>query len=74
MIPMAIFAPLVLGGLASALWREHRQKQRASVFLSPPEALSPTLQLTDQKSTAQIISEKILLMTQLKFHITNEHP
>jgi len=60
MIPMAIFAPLVIGGLASALWREYRQKQRASVFLSPPEALSPTLQLTDQRSTAQIISEKIM--------------
>jgi len=60
MIPMAIFAPLVIGGLASALWREHRQKQRASVLLSSSEALSPTLQLTDQKSTAQISSKKII--------------
>ncbi len=35
MIPMALFLPLVISGVASALLREQKQKKRASVVLSP---------------------------------------
>ncbi len=45
MIQMALFLPLVIGGVASALWREQNQKKRASsVVLSPyfPQPILPS--------------------------------
>ncbi len=43
MVQMALFLPLVIGGVASALWREQHQKKRASVVLSPffPQPILP---------------------------------
>lgn len=35
MLQIALFAPLIAGGLVSAMWREHRRKQQASTLLVP---------------------------------------
>lgn len=52
MIQIALFLPLVIGGVAGALLREQNQKKRTSVVLSPyfPE---PVLHSGDQESSSK---------------------
>lgn len=59
MIQMALFLPLVVGGVASALWREQNQKKRASVVLSPdfPQPILPR----DQESSNEISKEVTII-------------
>lgn len=59
MIQMALFLPLVIGGVASALWREQNQKKRASVVLSPyfPQPILPG----DQESSNEISNEVTII-------------
>lgn len=59
MIQMALFLPLVIGGVASALWREQNQKKRASVVLSPyfPQPILPS----DQESSSKFSKEVTII-------------
>jgi len=60
MIQMALFLPLVIGGIASALWREQNQKKKASVVLSPdfPQAVLPS----DDQESLYDISKKVTIV------------
>jgi len=60
MIQMALFLPLVISGVASALWREqNRKKERASVVLSPyfPQPILPS----EQESSNEISKEVTII-------------
>jgi len=59
MVQMALFLPLVFGGVASALWREQKQKKRASVVLSPD---FPQPVLPDDQESSNEISKKITII------------
>lgn len=59
MIQMALFLPLVFGGVASALWREQNRKKRSSVVFSPD---FPQPVLLDDQDSSYKISEKITII------------
>ena len=50
MIQIALFAPLVVSGLASAIWRERHQKQKKGISLSP-DLSAPVLPPYEQTNT-----------------------
>lgn len=59
MIQITLFLPLVIGGVASALWREHRRKKKHLV-LTPD---FPELTLTsDGKESSTNISKKLVVI------------
>jgi len=43
MVQIALFAPLVFSGIASAFWREHYRKQKKGISLSPADLSTPIL-------------------------------
>ena len=56
MIQMAIFLPLVIGGVAGALWREQNQKKKASSVILSPNFPQPVLP-SNQESSYEISQE-----------------
>ncbi len=54
MIQMALFLPLVISGVATALWREQNQKKRASVVLSPYFPKPVLSNDNDQESSTEL--------------------
>jgi hypothetical protein len=60
MIQMTLFLPLVISGVAGALWREHRQKKRQPVVLSP-DFPALTLSDDDQESSKDMSREVVVI-------------
>lgn len=60
MIHLSIFIPLVIGGVVSALWREHRRKQQQPMLLSPAFS-TPALPPFEQQATTNSINEVVVI-------------
>ena len=59
MIQITLFLPLVVGGIATALWREHRRKQKQTMILSP-DLTKLSLPPNEQESSE--ISNKVVII------------
>ena len=60
MIQMALFLPLVMSGVASALWREQKQKKRASSVVLSPYFPKPVLSSAPESSNE--ISKEVTII------------
>ena len=57
MIQIALFAPLVVSGIASAFWREHRLKRKKGITLSPdfPKPVLPPYEQSNSVTKEVIV-------------------
>lgn len=60
MIQFTLFLPLVFGGVASALWREYRQKQQRPVIISP-DFSKPVVTLLKKDTAANKKNELVVI-------------
>lgn len=60
MIQFTLFIPLAIGGVASALWREHRRKQQQPVIISP-DFSTPVVTLLKKERKANKKHELVVI-------------